>query len=244
MHVFIKKYALHHFTCDFTIYFTIDMCRFRTSCGFPTVGMLISPMPAALRLQRSGRVWNWTVVPSDVSLSTQFLHAQAPYPVLTSATFISKFERCWRCIDCIGAFCKWFTLRISDNRHPKFEVPRAVLLRIHGLVCMTPEQKNAVVHGVIITFSVCRLLIGSVRLLGQGLNPTKICLKMRVLTREWMVILTGTDFGQIFRQTPVLLVMPWFGNMSHVAWSVAQPGFKHQSENQEVAIIGIAASVP
>jgi hypothetical protein len=49
---------------------------------------------------------------------------------------------------------------------------------------MTPEQKNAVVHGVIITFSVCRLLIGSVRLLGQGLNPTKICLKMRVLTRE------------------------------------------------------------
>jgi hypothetical protein len=97
MHVFIKKYALHHFTCDFTIYFTIDMCRFRTSCGFPTVGMLISPMPAALRLQRSGRVWNWTVVPSDVSLSTQFLHAQAPYPVLTSATFISKFERCcWR----------------------------------------------------------------------------------------------------------------------------------------------------
>ena len=70
------------------------------------------------------------------------------------------------------------------HRHPKFEVPRAVLLRIHGLVCMTPEQKNAAVHGVIITFSVCRLLIGSVRLLGQGLNPTKICLKMGVLPRK------------------------------------------------------------
>jgi hypothetical protein len=49
---------------------------------------------------------------------------------------------------------------------------------------MTPEQKNAVVHGVIITLSVCRHLIGIERLLGQGLNPTKICLKMRVLTRE------------------------------------------------------------
>ena len=42
-----QKNVFCHCICDFTIYFTIDMCRFRTCCGFPTVGMLISPMPAA-----------------------------------------------------------------------------------------------------------------------------------------------------------------------------------------------------